>query len=534
MKSYNHKPCSLFINSNTSRVLIALCALFVSAQSASHDGHDHSRPGVLLSPLSTFKSGSFDQGAAEIVAYDSGTQQAYVTNSETSSIDVISIAKPEKPIRVNSIDLKPHGLVNSVAVKNGLVAVALAAPVKQDAGSVAVFNLQGEHLNTFTVGALPDMVTFTPDGKTILVANEGEPNSDYSNDPEGSISLIQLNSDIKTLTQSAIKTADFKNINQSELDPSVRIFGKNASVAQDLEPEDITVSADSKTAWVSLQENNALAIVDIKQAQVQRVVGLGFKSHNSDKTAIDASDKDNAINIQKWPVFGMYQPDSIASYQSNGETYIVTANEGDARDYDGYSEEVRVGKAPLEKALLKAYPGITKAKNLGRLKITTANGDTNNNGKIDRLYSFGTRSFSIWDAQGKQVYDSGSEMALAVANRYPKLFNKDDSRSDDKGAEPEALAVGQVEDQIYAFIGLERTGGVMAYNITNPRQPYYSDYLNTISPKLEADDPKQGDIAPEGLTFISAENSPIGKPLLLSANEVSGTFSVYLVEARRQ
>ena len=185
MKLFSHKPYS--------RALITLCAIFVSTQSVSHDGHDHSRPGVLLSPLGTFKSGSFDQGAAEIVAYDSGTQQAYVTNSETSSIDVISIAKPEKPVRVNSIDLKPHGLVNSVAVKNGLVAVALAAPVKQDAGSVAVFNLQGKHLNTFTVGALPDMVTFTPDGKTILVANEGEPNSDYTNDPEGSIlSLIHI------------------------------------------------------------------------------------------------------------------------------------------------------------------------------------------------------------------------------------------------------------------------------------------------------------------------------------------------------
>jgi len=378
------------------------------------------------------------------------------------------------------------------------------------------------------------MVTFSPDGKTILVANEGEPSDDYNNDPEGSVSLIKLEGDITKLTQDSVQTVDFQKYNNSPLDSSVRIFGKNASVAQDLEPEYITVSKDSKTAWVSLQENNAIAIIDIETAQVQKIVGLGFKSHNTDRTAIDASDKDDRINIQKWPVLGMYQPDSIANYQFNGKTYIVTVNEGDARDYAGYSEEVRVNKASIESSVLSNYPGLKDDNNLGRLKITTANGDTDGDGKLDQLYSYGGRSFSILDENGKQVYDSASELALTVANRYPDIFNKKDSRSDDKGSEPEALTIGKIDDQSYAFIGLERTGGVLAYNITNPFRPYYSDYFNDISPKLADDDPRQGDIAPEGLAFISASQSPIGKPLLLSANEVSGTMSVYLVEARQQ
>jgi len=226
----------------------------------------------------------------------------------------------------------------------------------------------------------------------------------------------------------------------------------------------------------------------------------------------------------------MYQPDSIASYSVNGRTYIVTANEGDARNYSGYSEEVRLSEVELEDSILKAYPGIQEKQNLGRLKITTENGDPDGNGKFNDIYSYGARSFSIWSAGGTQVFDSGAEFSKTVANRYPKLFTKNDHRSDDKGPEPEALTIGNVGDQVYAFIGLERTSGVMAYNITNPQRPYYADYINTISVALDKEDPHQGDIAPEGLTFISAQDSPINKPLLLSANEVSGTFSIYLVE----
>ena len=380
------------------------------------------------------------------------------------------------------------------------------------------------------------MVTFTPNGRFILVANEGEPSDDYSVDPEGSISIIKVASDMTKLDQSSVKTADFKKFNDIELDPSVRVFGKNATPAQDFEPEYITVSSNSKTAWVSLQENNALAVVDIKTAKVTDIIGLGFKSFNSPETGIDASDKDKKINIKAWPVLGMYQPDSIASYKTKGKTYIVTANEGDARDYDGYSEEVRVAKAPISKVFLKQHPKIAKDKNLGRLKISTANGDTDGDGKLDQLYAFGARSFSIWDTKGQQVYDSGSQFGSIIAKRYPDLFNrgkgKSDRRSDDKGVEPEALTVGKVNDQAYAFIGLERSSGIMAFNINNPKAAYFSDYFTNISPALADDDPKQGDIAPESLTFVSAKESPIKKALLLAANEVSSTLSIYLIEPR--
>ena len=494
----------------------------------------HSRTGVGISLLSSFKLGGFDKGAAEIVAYDSKTEQAFVTNAEKGAIDIISLSNPSAPSLVKSISLAKFGSPTSVAFNNKLIAVTLTTANKQGNGTLAIFNSEGTLLNSFKTGALPDMVTFTPNGRYILVANEGEPSDDYTIDPEGSISIIKLTANIKKLDQSSVKTADFKAFNQKDLAPSVRIFGKNASPAQDFEPEYITVSDNSKTAWVSLQENNALAVVSINEAKVTDIIGLGFKSFEDTNAGLDASDKDNKINIQKWPVLGMYQPDSIANYKVKGKTYVVTANEGDARNYSGYSEEIRLAEAELDDSLIKKYPKLAKENNLGRLKITNANGDTNNDGKLDELYTFGARSFSIWDPNtGQQVYDSGSQLGETIAKRYPILFNKDDTRSDDRGVEPEGLAIGEIHHQTYAFIGLERSSGIIAYNISDPEDVYFSDYFTNISSALADDDPMQGDIAPEGLLFINAKDSPIKKPILLAANEVSGTLSVYLVEERQ-
>ena len=517
---------------NWSFVTILLSFSLTSACYSHPEGH--SRTGVNISLLSSFKIGGFDTGAAEIVAYDPKTQQAFVTNSEKNAVDIISISEPSKPSLINSIDLTPFGNPTSVAVKNNLVAVALSSDNKQDNGTLAVFDTKGMLLNSFKTGPLPDMVTFTPNGRYILIANEGEPNDEYTIDPEGSISILKLTANIKKLDQSSMKTADFKNFNQKKLAPSVRVFGKNASPAQDFEPEYITVSSNSKTAWVSLQENNALAVVSINEAKITKVIGLGFKSFENTKNGLDASDKDGEVLMRRWPVLGIYQPDSIASYKVKGKTYIVTANEGDARDYQGFSEQVRVANAQLDSSLTKQYPELTKPNNLGRLKITKVNGDTDNNGKLNELYTFGARSFSIWDAStGQQVYDSGSQLGDIIAKRYPRLFNKGDTRSDDKGVEPEALTLGEINHQTYAFIGLERSSGIVAYNISNPNDVYFSDYFTNISPALADDDPMQGDIAPEGLAFINAKDSPINKAILLAANEVSGTLSIYLIEERQ-
>ena len=514
------------------RLILLTLAIFFLLYWASlvnaNDQHESVGERIKLSYLGAYKLGPYNSGAAEIASFDPTTKRVFVTNSHDRSVDVISLIKPDSPKLDFSINLTQYGAINSVAVKNTMVAIAVSAKRPQDNGLILLFSTGGEMLNKFTVGPMPDMVTFSADGKYLLSANEGEPNADYSIDPEGSISIIELQKDLKALSQESVQTADFKQFNRDNIDPNIRIFGKNASVAQDLEPEYISISPDSTTAWVSLQENNALAEVSLKHAQVKRLYALGYQDHSAKLNGFDASDKDQQINIKSWPVKGMYQPDSIATYEAKGEFYIVSANEGDARDYEGFSEQSRVKNLNLE-PLLKSQ-NLQYDEQLGRLKVSVVGADPDQNGLIDTLYSFGSRSFSIWNQDVVQIYDSGSQFEQITARDYPKLFNLGDRRSDDKGPEPEALTIGKIGDSSYAFIGLERTGGIMTYNITEPENSFFVDYLNTISPHLERSDPMAGDIAPESLVFISAADSPSAQPLLIAANEGSGTLSIYRID----
>jgi hypothetical protein len=366
------------------------------------------------------------------------------------------------------------------------------------------------------------------------VANEGEPNDAYTIDPEGSISII----DVSNPFTPTVRTADFRAFNSRAAElrtAGVRIFGPNATVAQDLEPEYITVSADGRTAWVALQENNALALVDIPSATVGQIVPLGYKNHGVAGSGIDASDRDNRINIQPWPVLGMYQPDAIASFNVNGETFIISANEGDARAYTGFNEEARVSTLTLAPALLNnALCGgpCNTADRLGRLQVTNTLGRNATTGQYDALYAFGTRSFSVWSATGQQVYDSGDELERRTAALFPGNFNASndnntfDDRSDNKGPEPEGVVVARFGTKNYAFIGLERIGGVMVYDLSNPRAPVFVTYINTRDFTQPVTSAASGDRGPEGLTIIPASSSPTGTPLLVVANETSGTTAV--------
>lgn len=318
----------------------------------------------------------------------------------------------------------------------------------------------------------------------------------------------------------------------------VRIFGPGATVAQDLEPEFIAVAPDGKTAVVSCQENNAFAVVDIINFEIVAVVPLGFKDHSKKRNSLDASNEDGEINITTWPVFGMYQPDTIASYVAgDGKTYLVSANEGDGRDYDGFSEEERVADVVLDP---KAFPDaefLQKEENLGRLRITTAMGDIDGDGDFDVLFSYGGRSFAIWDEDLKLVFDSGSWLELITADLFPENFNSDndentfDSRSDDAGPEPEGVVIFQMGDVSYAAILLERISGVAIFDITDPYAPRFEQYVNNRDFSVDVDDDPfaAGDLGPEGGIFIAAEDSPTGEALLVIANEVSGTITTYTV-----
>jgi hypothetical protein len=380
-------------------LLCAVLALFII-----RSGYSAPVPiDILLEPIGTYSTGVFNQGAAEIVAHDPKSQRLFVVNGASSSIDVLDISDPTSPALLFAIDVTPFGRqANSVDVHKGEVAVAVEANPKTDPGSVVFFDTDGNFLSAVTVGALPDMLTYTPDGKKVLVANEGEPNSYNmadSIDPEGSVSIIDVKHGGARVSQNDVVTAGFESFDSASLDPSIRIYGPGASVAQDLEPEFIAVSHDSKTAWVTLQEGNAMGVLDIRQGVFTRLIGLGFKDHSLAGNALDASDRDGpSINIANWPVFGMYEPDAIASFRYRGQTYLITANEGDTRDYPGFNEESRVSALTLDPAAFPNAASLKTNAQLGRLTVTSVNGDTGGDGDYEELYVPGARSFSILDA----------------------------------------------------------------------------------------------------------------------------------------
>jgi len=490
---------------------------------------------IKLTKLGTYESGVFGGSAAEILTYDAATARLFVQNADAATIDIIDISNPASPSLVNSID--PGGQPTNVDTHKGVVAVTVEGETRQDPGAVVFFDADGLLLNQVVIGSRPDMLVFSPNGKWLLTANEGVPSDDYSLDPEGSVSIIDMRRGARKITAANVRTADLQAFSRNDLDPSVRIFGPGASVAQDLEPEHIAVSHDSKTAWVSFQENNAIGIIDIRKAKITDIVGLGFKNHELPQNGLDSSDRDGQINIRNWPVFGMYQPDAIAAYRTRGKTYIVTANEGDARDYDGFSEEARVEDLILDTGIFPNAAVLQDQENLGRLKTTTASGDTDGDGDVDVIYTYGARSFSIRDARGRLVFDSGNDFEKITASLSPADFNSNDdenasfdARSDDKGPEPEYVVVGRISGRSYAFIGLERVGGIMVYDITRPGSAVFVDYVNT---RDFAGDPElgtAGDLSPEGLKFIKASDSPTGNALLAVGFEVSGTVGIFEVE----
>lgn len=514
-----------------------------------------------LTAIGTHETGIFDASAAEIV--QAHGDRLFVVNAEAGAVTVLDFSDPTNPVELFSIT--SDGVANSVAIRDdGLGVIAFENETKTDPGHVLFFradapNAKSARIGEVPVGALPDMVTFTDDGSFAVVANEGEPDDDtYTIDPEGSISVISLPSTL-ALARAAVKngklevaTADFHEFEDGgskNLPDDVRIFGEfphgdDLPVSRNLEPEYITT--DGHTAYVALQENNAIAVVDLDTATVDGIWALGFKDYGAEGNGIDASDRDDAINIQTWPgVVGMYQPDAIASYSVGDETYLVTANEGDAREWGDYEEPVRAkdldedGYGPVCDGPLA---GLLENEDLGRLEVSPENGF---NGECyDTLYSFGARSFSIWTASGTQVFDSGDDFEQITAAALPEDFNSSnddnddfDSRSDAKGPEPEGIAIGEVDGLTYAFIGLERVGGVMVYDITDPAAATFVTYVNNRDFTVDADlgddvsNPAAGDLGPEGLAFIPAGASPTGEPLLAVGNEVSGTTTLFAITA---
>lgn len=492
---------------------------------------------VGLKFLGRYRHGTSKKSTAEICAFDTESKRLFVVDGERVAVDILDITNPSEPQLFKSVDLAELGSKpNSITAKGGVIAAALSSDPKQEPGLVVFLSPAGEVLKTIHVGPEPDMITISPDGNWLITANEGEATKDYTRNPEGSVSLIDLTDGVAAVTDASVVHIDFTAYNdKSKLPSGVRVFGKNATPAQDFEPEYIAVSPDSKTAWVSLQEANAFAIIDLETSKLVDLVPLGFKDHSLPENAFDASNKDKKIRLRTWPVKGMYQPDAIYSFEVDGTAYVITADEGDHRDFDGFSEKSRVGDLKLDPKKFPNAKELQSPKALGRLMVTSSNGDADGDGLYEEIYCFGGRSFSIRSADGQLVYNNGNEFERIIANRFPKSFNADhesndlDDRSDNKGPEPEGLVVGMFEGRPVAFIGMERHSGIMVYDLTNPKQPVFCDYVITRDFDKSTKKPEAGDLGPEGLTFIPADVSPTGKPLLAVSYEISGTTALFEV-----
>lgn len=485
--------------------------------------------------LTSYNNGVEGLNSAEIVAYDSSSLKLFVANSIANNLDILDFSDPSSPLAIQSINLDTAGGINSVAVYNGIVAVALENNNPQLNGFICFYDSDGNWLKKLDVGAMPDMCTFNSDGTMLVVACEGEPSDDYLTDPEGTVAFIDIMLPISSMSNANVTLANFNSLNGTEaalISEGIRIFGPGANASMDFEPEYVTISDETGMVYVTLQENNAVAIFDISTKSLVDVVALGTIDHSIFGYGMDISNVTSGINIANFPVKGLFLPDAISSMTINGETFLFTANEGDARAYGGFDEETRIKDVTLDPAAFEDADFIQSNYLAGRLLLTSTLGDELNDGDYEELYSLGTRSFSIWDASGNLVFDSGDMFELIIANdpNYQNLFNASNTagavsiknRSDDKGPEVEGVATATIEGNHFAFVSLERVGGVFIFNVNDPYNPQYVGYNNNRD--AISNGPDRG---AEGIIFISSEVSPNGNSLLLLANEISSTITIY-------
>ena len=287
----------------------------------------------------------------------------------------------------------------------------------------------------------------------------------------------------------------------------------------DLEPE--YIACDNDTAYITCQEANAIAVLDIAKGEFTGVWSVGFEDYSQVPVDLGNNDKTYAPHTYD-DLKGIRMPDAVSLYQVNGTTYLITANEGDSRTWPVDTEtdvnEIKSKKSPNGKTFEK--------------KVTWFDASQYDGLESGVDYLFGGRSFSvlrITESGLEEVYDSGSDFEAITAKHFPDNFNCSndnivlEDRSGKKGPEPEGTAVGTVNGRTYAFIALERVGGVMIYDVTDPAKATFVNYIN--SREFAAD--IQGDVSPEGLCFVPEATSRTGKPLLLAACEVSGTLAVY-------
>jgi len=516
-----------------------------------------------ITELSVFDAGS-GEGGAEIASYHKATEQAYITNGADNQIDIVSIADPENPVLVKSVDMSSYGDgITSVAAGKYVIAVAVhreptfaanGVPTLRS-GKLVVMYPSGRHIRTIDlIGSQPDSVNFTPDGMTALVAIEGEPicagddpdtavdeSTDYAlaKDPKGAVAIVDLTNP-RIAGARLAGFGDFKAADLKRAGIVVSLTSTNPAV--DLEPEYISAISNDH-AYVSLQEANAIGLLDIKQGRFTRIFSAG--TTDMGVTSFDLSDRDDGAGAATYAnVKGLAMPDAIATFMEGSDRYIVTANEGDDRaDWPCFTavDDVRVKDLDADETVFTDWDTLKGNDKLGRAKANPNIGDSDGDGLYERFFLLSNRSFSIFK-NNKRIYDSGNLLeTLQVSAFGVENINgswdtdtgeySPQSRSDDKGPEAEGVAVGMVGDSRVAVIGMERMSALLFVDITNPETPQVISWEQMLPVRdITPGTAEANKWSPEGIFFIDAADSPNGKPLLLTSYEVSGTLSIHQIE----
>ena len=540
-----------------------------SAQGLPTGGYENGTAALNLTQIARYSAGQYnvDGGVMEIVAYNQATEWAYAINGQSGKLAAIPLAGLTAGAHVEEltgteIDVKAlveaedstfqYGDMTSVAISpdSTTLAAALQAQGSNDAGRVALFTCEEDGSLTLEAlvetGAQPDMVTFAGDG-VVLTADEGEPREGYGEniaDPKGSVTVV----DVEAQESTVVDFSAFDS-QRDQLAEDGIVLKKGSAPSVDLEPEYIAVSGGK--AYVTLQENNAIAVLDIESQAFEGVYSAGFEDHST--TAIDLDKKDDAYDPQTYEsLLGIRMPDGIAAFTVEGTTYLVTANEGDAREWgdeDQGTFYLSEDERDFSEEGVTSPTGAITAENSGlEGKVVFFKTEDFDGLDPEKDYVFGGRSFTVFQVTEnglEEVFTSGDDFEALTAQYVPEYFNASndnavlDDRSGKKGPEAESVTVGTVDGKTYAFVALERTGGVMVYDVTDPEAITFVNYVNTrdfgttVEGSEEYEDGELdkwvtgGDVAPEGLLFLDAASSPNGEPLLLAACEVSGTVAVY-------
>ena len=517
---------------------------------------------VKITEISSIASGD-GEGSAEIATYHAGSKRIFATNGVKNTIDIFDISDVANPKKVGSVALSPYGNdVTSVAAGKDVVVAVVNVSDKFSAtgvptttnGKIVVFDTAGKVLSSPDVlGVLPDSVSFAPNGTTALVAIEAQPvcakddpataakeDADYTkaSDPVGGVTVV----DLSDPTAPVLKFAGFDQFTVSEMRAKgIAVSSVVNNVSKDFEPEFAT-AIDNEFAYVTIQEANAIGKLNIQTATFESIT-RAFESKVS-QVARDTSDRDSGAGPRTYAnVVGASQPDAIAGFKMGSGNYFITANEGDAREYTCLNDDLRASALKVDPRRFADWKTLSGSAALGRAKVNPNNGDRDGDGDIDTIHLRGSNSMTMY-RNGLAIWDSADLLdqiqtaAFGVANINGSHSLSSDKatmnyvgqdRSDDKGSEPEGVAVGMVGDRRIAVLGLERMSALAVFDITQPRIPVFIEWLQMLPAKASpAKDVKYW--SPEGIVFVPADKSPSGKALIITSYELSGSLSIHQIE----